>query len=69
MIESARIAMDEADDNLSVMKERYEVGLNTLTDMLEAQAQWQTSYSNLIEARTQYRINYVDYLRAVGELE
>ncbi len=69
MIDAAKIAIDEADDNLSVMKDRYEVGLNTLTDMLEAQAQWQTSYSNLIEARTQYRINYVDYLRAIGALE
>lgn len=69
MIEAAKIAMTEADDNLNVMKERYEVGLNTLTDMLEAQAQWQTSYSNLIEARTQYRINYIDYLRSTGELE
>lgn len=69
MIEAARIAMTEADDNLNVMKERYDVGLNTLTDMLEAQAQWQTSYSNLIEARTQYRINYIDYLRSIGELE
>lgn len=69
MIEAARVAMAEADDNLKVMKERYEVGLSTLTDMLEAQAQWQTSYSNLIEAKTQYRINYVDYLRSIGELQ
>lgn len=69
LIEAAKIAMNEADDNLNVMKDRYEVGLNTLTDMLEAQAQWQTSFSNLIEARTQYRISYVDYLRSVGELE
>lgn len=69
MIEAARVAMTEADENLNVMKERYDVGLNTLTDILEAQAQWQTSYSNLIEARTQYRINYIDYLRSIGELE
>lgn len=69
MIESAEIAMKEADDNLRAMKDRYEVGLNTLTDMLEAQAQWQTSYSNMIEAETQYRINRVDYLRSIGALE
>lgn len=69
LIKSAEIAMSEAEDNLRMMKEQYEVGLITLTDLLEAQSQWHTSYSNLIEARTQLRINQVDYLRAIGELD
>lgn len=69
LIRSAGTAMDEADENLRMMREQYEVGLNTLTDLLEAQSQWQTSYSNLIEARTQFRINRVDYLRSIGALE
>lgn len=69
LIRSANTAMVEADENLRMMREQYEVGLNTLTDLLEAQSQWQASYSNLIEARTQYRIYQVDYLRSVGELE
>lgn len=69
LIESASKAMDEADENLTMMREQYEVGLNTLTDLLEAQSQWQSSYSNLIEARTQYRIYRVDYLRSIGDLE
>lgn len=69
LIHSADIAMEEADENLRMMREQYEVGLNTLTDLLEAQSQWQSSYSNLIEARTQYRISHIDYLRAIGALE
>ncbi len=69
LIRSANTAMVEADENLRMMREQYEIGLNTLTDLLEAQSQWQASYSNLIEARTQYRIYQVDYLRSVGELE
>lgn len=69
LIRSANIAMEEAEENLRMMREQYEVGLNTLTDLLEAQSQWQASYSNLLEARTQYRIYQVDYLRSVGELE
>lgn len=69
LIRSANTAMDEANENLRMMREQYEVGLNTLTDLLEAQSQWQASYSNLIEARTQYRIYQVDYLRSVGEIE
>lgn len=69
LIRFADDAMREADENLRIMKEQYEVGLNTLTDLLEAQSQWHSSYSNVIEARTQFRIDYIDYLRSVGQLE
>ncbi|MDE6794758.1 MAG: TolC family protein [Muribaculaceae bacterium] len=69
LVKSAETAMREADENLRIMQEQYEVGLCTLTDLLEAQSQWHSSYSNLIEARTQYRIYHVDYLRSIGELE
>lgn len=69
LVKSAETAMLEADENLKLMQEQYEVGLATLTDLLEAQSQWHTSYSNVIEARTQYRIYRVDYLRSTGELE
>ena len=68
LIESAEIAYKEAEQNLQVMKDQYEVGLMTLTDILEAQSQWQTAFSNLIEAKTQFRINEIDYLRSVGRL-
>ncbi|MDE6336516.1 MAG: TolC family protein [Muribaculaceae bacterium] len=69
LVKSAETALHEADENLRIMQEQYEVGLCTLTDLLEAQSQWHSSYSNLIEARTQYRIYHVDYLRSIGELE
>ena len=69
LIKSARKAFEEAQQNLDLMQEQYEHGLMTLTDLLEAQSQWHSSYSNLIEAKTQYRINRVDYLRSVGMLE
>ncbi|MDE6416575.1 MAG: TolC family protein [Duncaniella sp.] len=68
LVKSADTAMAEADENLRLMQEQYEVGLATLTDLLEAQSQWHTSYSNVIEARTQYQINRIDYLRSTGEL-
>lgn len=69
LVKYAEVAMGEAEENLRLMKEQYEVGLTSLTDLLEAQSQWHSSYSNLIEARTQLKINYVDYLRSIGELE
>ena len=69
LIESAAKAFEEAQENLDMMEDQYENGLMTLTDLLEAQSQWQSSYSNLIEAKTQYRINRVEYLRSVGKME
>lgn len=66
LIKSAEKAFSEAKQNLEMMQDQYEHGLMTLTDLLEAQSQWHTSFSNLIEAKTQYRINRVDYLRSIG---
>ena len=40
----------------------------TLTDLLDAQTQWQQAESNLIEAQTQYRIYQTEYLRSTGRL-
>ncbi|MCH5227841.1 MAG: TolC family protein [Muribaculaceae bacterium] len=68
LIESARKAFSDASLNLEMMKDQYEAGLMTLTDLLDAQSQWHTSYSNLIEAKTQLKINEVDYLRSTGEI-
>ena len=69
LIESAEKAYSEAEINLKMMKDQYESGLMTLTDLLDAQSQWQSSYSNLIEAKTQLKINEIDYLRSIGELK
>lgn len=69
LISSAQKAFSEAEQNLQLMKSQYEAGLMTLTDCLEAQSQWQTAYSNLIEAKTQFRINEIEYLRSVGQIK
>ena len=68
LLASAQIAMDQARLNLSNMQTGYDLGLNSLTDLLDAQSQWQTSYSNLIEAATQLRIYCVEYKRVTGRL-
>ena len=68
MIETAEIALEQARVNREVVRDRYEVNLASLTDLLDAESQWQQSYSNDIEARAQYRIFQTDYLRATGRL-
>ena len=68
LIKTAETAMAQAEENLRVMQNRYDEGMSTLTDLLEAQSQWQQAYSDVIEASTQYQIYRVEWLRAVGRL-
>lgn len=56
MIETAQKGQQQADENLRVMKNRYDNGMSTLTDLLDAESQWQSAHSQLIEAKTQYCI-------------
>lgn len=68
MIASARTAAEQAAENLRVMQNRYDEAMSPLTDLLDAQTQWQQSRSNMIEAVTQYQIYHTAWLRATGRL-
>lgn len=68
LLTAARLAMTQADTNLANITESHNLGLSPLTDLLDAQSQWQTSASDLIEASTQLRIYCVEYLRVTGRL-
>ena len=69
MVETARIGQQQADENLRVMRQKYDAQMATMTDLLDAQAQWQQARSNLIEAEAQYKIYETEYLRVTGCLE
>lgn len=68
LIATAETALRQADESLRNILQRYEVGMSSLTDLLDGQAQWHASYSNLIEARAQYHLNTTEYLRVTGQL-
>ncbi len=69
LVGSAEASERDAAEALRVMRDRYEVGMCALTDLLEAQTQWHSALSNVIEAQTQYKIYETEYLRAAGMLE
>ena len=69
LIETAELGAAEAGDNLRILRDRYLNGMCTLTDLLDAQSQWQQAESNLIDARTQCKIYETEYLRVTGRLE
>lgn len=69
LIRTAEDGMRQNDENLRIMEERFSLSLSPLTDLLDAQSQWQQAESNLIEAKAQYKISEAEYLRALGLLE
>lgn len=69
MVAAARRSMEMADENLRVMQDRYDEQVSPLTDLLDAQTQWQQARSNVIEALTQYQIYLTDWQKANGRLE
>lgn len=69
LIRTAEKGLRQADENLRVMRNRHAASMASLTDLLDAQSQWQQAESNLIEAQTQYKIYETEYLRATGRLD
>lgn len=69
LVETAKLGLKQAEENLRVMKYKYSVSLSSLTDLLEAQSLWQQAESNFIEAKAQYKIYETEYLKAVGILD
>lgn len=69
MITTATLALQQAKENLRVTTNRYNESMAPLTDLLDAQSQWQQSYSNYIEAQSQHKIYETEYLRATGKLQ
>ena len=68
LIKTAEVGLKQAEENLRVTNNKYNVSMALLTDLLDAQSQWKQAKSNLIEAQTQYKIYETEYLRATGRL-
>ena len=61
-------SLEQARENLSESGDRYETGLETIADHLQAQAQWQKAWADLIDARADLRLSRTRYLKAIGQL-
>lgn len=67
-IEMSRNALKEAAENLRISRNQYEVGLENLTNLLEAQAQWQQARSQWVDAKAELQLSETRYLKAIGRL-
>ncbi|MCI1640286.1 MAG: TolC family protein [Bacteroidales bacterium] len=68
-VRMAKEALEQADENMKVSDDNYEVGMETIVNVLDAKAQWQEEYSSLIDAFTEYKIQQSNYLRITNHLK
>lgn len=61
-------SLQQAEENMKISADRYNGGMETLADHLEAQTVWQRAWSELIRAKTMYRLSETLYLKAAGKL-
>lgn len=65
----ANSALKQAEENVKVSTDQFQVGMETLTSLLEAQAQWQEAFSQWIDAKAALHLSESAYLKAIGQLE
>ena len=68
-VQLARTALTQAEEHVKVSRNQYDVGLETLTNLLEAQTQWQQAWSDWVEAKAELRLSETEYLQSIGLLE
>ncbi len=64
----AKRNIEQAEESLSETKASFEVGLNTTSDLLSAQADWQKAKSKLITAIAEYKLRITTWDRVTGQL-
>jgi len=57
---------DQAEENFNISMDSYNNGIVDLSDLLEAEAIFQQSESQLIDAKVNYRLNEIRYLQVTG---
>lgn len=61
-------SLAQADENLRVSKNNYEIGMGSITDFLMAQTSWQEAHSKVIEAKANCKTKETTYLKTCGLL-
>lgn len=62
----SRESLKQARENLRISKDNYDLGMETIVNLLEAQAKWQKAYSNKIDAVTEFKVQESNYLRVLN---
>lgn len=68
-IKLADLSMEQAKENLDISKNTFFEGLTSTRELLIAQAMWQQSYSELIDAKINCKLSELYFSKAKGELK
>ncbi len=61
-------ALEQAAENLRLSRNNYELGAELMTSLLIAQTQWHKAYSDVIDAKTDFKLKETLYLKAISKL-
>ncbi len=64
----AASALQQAERNMQLSEQQYKAGFETLSDYLEAQAQWQQAHERKVNAHFRQYLSSITYLKAAGIL-
>ncbi len=67
-IQISETAVEQANENLRITKDSYEVGMETITELLIAQTQWQQAINELIDSKTDFKIKETVWKKTTGKL-
>ncbi len=59
-------SVEQAEENMRMSRKQYDVGVEPLSDYLEAQTLWQQACASAVDARCNYLLSYTKYLKAKG---
>jgi outer membrane protein TolC len=66
--EMAESSVKQAEENLRIASDNFELNRSTTTDLLEAQTEWQKAKSELLDARIDQKQTSLQLLQAVGKM-
>jgi outer membrane protein TolC len=67
-VDFKKTSLEQAKENLRIMEDKFDEGMITPSDLLEAQALWQEAYSGLIEAKAELRTKEIEIKKISGQL-
>ncbi len=60
--------LEQCEENLRISRKSYDVGYETLSDLLTAQLLWQQAYAELVETKFQLKSKIIKWRKAAGKL-
>lgn len=67
-VQMAEEALKQASENMRISDNNYELGMETVVNLLEAKAEWQKAYANKIEAVADFRVKESNWQRVTHKL-